>query len=55
MHYSQQVENGDQTNVQDSALKLINTFSGDKEKEAENLKTFLRAIFDVVLTKKTDN
>ena len=53
MHYSQQVENGDQTNVQDSALKLINTFSGDKEKEAENLKTFLRAIFgDIALTNK---
>ena len=52
MHYSQQFENGYQTNVQYSALKLINTFSGDKEKEAENLKTFLRAIFDVALTNK---
>ena len=48
----QQIGDGDQTNVQDSALKLINTFSGDKEKEAENLKTFLRAIFDVALTNK---
>ena len=48
----QQIGQGDQTQVSDSALKLLTTFYGDSDKESENLRTFLRAIFDVALTNK---
>ena len=37
-------------NVSDSALKLLSTFKGDTNQEAENLKHFLRAIYDVATT-----
>lgn len=36
--------------INDSALKLLTTFNGDTSHEAEALKAFLRAIFDVAIT-----
>ena len=36
--------------ISDSALKLITKFEGDTDKEEENLRTFLRGLFDVART-----
>ena len=38
--------------VSDSALKLLTTFKGDTENEADNLREFLRAVYDVANTNK---
>ena len=38
--------------VSDTALKLLPTFRGDTEDEAENLKQFLRQVYDVANTNK---
>ena len=46
------VAQGTVTQVGDSALKLLPTFSGDTSQEAENLKTFLVAIYDVAITNR---
>ena len=43
---------GDVTQISDSALKLLSSFKGDTENEAENLKAFLRGIYDVAITNK---
>ena len=47
-----QIATGNQTQVQDSALKLISNFQGDSEKESENLKSFLRSVYDVAQTNR---
>ena len=47
-----QIANGDQTNVSDSALKLLSTFTGNSENESENLRNFLRSIYDVATTNR---
>lgn len=46
------IATGDVTQISDSALKLLSSFKGDTENEAENLKTFLRGIYDVAITNK---
>ena len=43
---------GDIEHVNDSALKLLPTFTGDTGVEADNLKTFMRAINDVAVTNR---
>ena len=47
-----QITNGTQTQVSDSALKLLTSFTGDTDKEAENLRTFFRAVYDVAITNR---
>ena len=47
-----QIINGTQTQVSDSALKLLTSFTGDTDKEAENLRTFFRAVYDVAITNR---
>ena len=44
------ITTGATSTVNDSALKLLTTFNGDTNNEAEALKAFLRAIFDVAIT-----
>ena len=44
------ISNGRVDTISDSALKLIGTFQGDTENEAEKLKIFLHAVFDVAIT-----
>ena len=39
-----------QNQVSDTALKLLSTFKGDTNNESDNLKTFLRNIYDVATT-----
>ena len=43
---------GDVEQVGDSALKLLPSFNGDTNAEADNLKTFMRAIYDVAVTNR---
>ena len=47
-----EITNGNQTQVSDSALKLLPTFLGDTDKEHENLRSFLRAVYDVAITNR---
>lgn len=47
-----QIATGDRAEVQDSALKLINNFTGDTDQEAEKLKSFLRTVYDVAQTNR---
>ena len=44
------IENGQVNSISDSALKLIGTFQGDTDSEAEKLGTFLHSVFDVAVT-----
>ena len=44
------IKNGKQNAISDSALKLIHQFSGDGNNEQDNLRTFLRNLFDVSRT-----
>ena len=44
------ISNGQTDTISDSALKLIGTFQGDTDSEAEKLKIFLHAVFDVAVT-----
>ena len=44
------IKSGKQTAISDSALKLIHQFSGDGNNEQDNLRTFLRNLFDVSRT-----
>ena len=44
------ITTGATNTINDSALKLLTTFNGDTSNEAEALKAFLRAIFDVAIT-----
>ena len=46
------VATGNVEHASDSALKLLTTFKGDTDSEAENLKSFLRGIYDVATTNK---
>ena len=46
------IATGDVTQASDSALKLLTTFKGDTDSEAENLKSFLRGIYDVATTNR---
>ena len=46
----QAISTGDTNTIGDSALKLIKTFEGDGSNEAQNLKEFLRSLFDVAIT-----
>ena len=45
-----EIDTGTNSTITDSSLKLLPTFKGDTNHEAENLKTFLRAIYDVAIT-----
>ena len=45
-----QLKQGKQTTISDSALKLIQQFEGDGANEEDNLRTFLRNLFDVART-----
>ena len=47
-----EIATGNQTQVSDSALKLLPSFLGDTDKEHENLRTFLRAVYDVAITNR---
>lgn len=47
-----QIAQGDVTQISDSGLKLLQTFKGDTDTEADNLKAFLRAIYDVAITNR---
>ena len=47
-----EITTGNQTQVSDSALKLLPSFLGDTDKEHENLRTFLRAVYDVAITNR---
>ena len=47
-----EISNGDVEHVNDSALKLLSSFKGDTDSEAENLKSFLRGVYDVATTNK---
>ena len=44
------ITTGATNTINDSALKLLTSFNGDTNNEAEALKAFLRAIFDVAIT-----
>ena len=46
------ISTGNVDQVSDSALKLLSSFKGDTDSEAENLKSFLRGIYDVATTNK---
>ena len=46
------IATGDAEQASDSALKLLTTFKGDTDSEAENLKSFLRGIYDVSTTNR---
>ena len=46
----EQIKQGKQTTISDSALKLIQQFEGDSANEEDNLRTFLRSLFDVART-----
>ena len=46
------IATGQQAQVSDSALKLLPSFLGDTDKEHENLRTFLRAVYDVAITNR---
>lgn len=46
----EQLKQGKQTTISDSALKLIQQFEGDGANEEDNLRTFLRNLFDVART-----
>lgn len=50
IHIPETIANGQTDTISDSALKLINTFQGDSNSEAEKLKLFLRSVFDVAQT-----
>ena len=45
-----QIFNGANDTISDSALKLISSFQGDTANEAEKLRQFLRSVFDVGAT-----
>ena len=45
-----QIFNGTNDTISDSALKLISSFQGDTANEAEKLRQFLRSVFDVGAT-----
>ena len=47
-----EISTGNVEQVSDSALKLLTSFKGDTDTEAENLKSFLRGIYDVATTNK---
>ena len=47
-----EIATGNTEQASDSAIKLLNNFKGDTEDEAENLKSFLRSIYDVSTTNK---
>ena len=47
-----ELSTGNVDQVSDSALKLLSSFKGDTDSEAENLKSFLRGIYDVATTNK---
>ena len=44
------ISTGTKDSVNDSAMKLLPNFTGDTQQEGENLKTFLRAVYDVSVT-----
>ena len=46
----EQIKQGKQTTISDSALKLIQQFEGDSANEEDNLRTFLRNLFDIART-----
>ena len=48
----EKIKEGTKEEVSDSALKLVNTFKGDAEDDGENLRVFLRNIFDIAVTNK---
>lgn len=47
-----EIATGDVTHVSDSALKLLVSFKGDTDMEAENLKSFMRSVYDVAITNR---
>ena len=46
----EQIKQGKQTTISDSALKLIQQFEGDSANEEDNLRTFLISMFDIART-----
>ena len=47
-----EIANGTVEQVSDSALKLLSSFKGDTDSEAETLKSFLTGVYDVATTNK---
>ena len=45
-----EIASGTKNEISDSALKLLTTFKGDSSEESENLRLFLRTIFDIAIT-----
>ena len=46
------IESGTKDDISDSALKLISHFLGDSDDEADNLRSFLRNLYDVACTNR---
>ena len=50
IHIPETIATGTTDTISDSGLKLIGSFQGDSNVEAEKLKLFLRSVFDVAVT-----
>ena len=46
------IKKGTKEEVSDSALKLLHSFKGDTEEESDNLRMFLRNVYDISVTNK---